>query len=234
MQSITNNRLLESRGKIGKRVTWGGFILVFGSLGVLYLPIAESQMLSMIVMLGGFLITNVGMYYFNRYVRPPLFHTLVEEALKGLDNRYRLYNYMGPVDHVLLTPNGVMAITVRRMGGVITCIGDKWSTRTGILSRLRFTAEDQLANPSADLRQDVSRLQALLEAKLPDDKNEKPVPIGGVVYFAHSNAVLKLDQPTVPVVTSKNLADHLKRLAAGEKLTPARAEAVSSVLEGKC
>lgn len=232
MQSTSNKRLLESRGKIGKRVTWAGLIILFGSI---LLPFSEELLpWSWPVMLGGFLITNIGMYYFNRYVRPPLFHTLLEEALKGLDNRYRLFNFMTPVDHVLITPTGVMAITVRRMGGAISCVGDKWSTKTSLISRLRLFAEDQLGNPSADLRQDVSRLQALLESKLPDDENEKPVPIGGVVYFANSEAVLNLDQPSVPVVTSKNLGDYLKRLAAGDKLTPARLEAISAVLEGKC
>lgn len=233
MQSTTNTRLVESRGKLGKRVTWAGFIILFGSLFVLYLPLGDDRQLwSMMVMLGGFLLTNVGMYYFNRYVRPPLFHTILEDALKGLDNRYRLFNYMGPVDHVLVTPTGVMAITVRRMGGAISCVGDKWNARTSLISRLRLFAEDQLGNPATDLRQDVSRLQALLEAKLPDDENEKPVPIGGVVYFSNTDAQLKLDQPSVPVVTSKNLADYLRRLAAGDKLTPARAEAISRALEG--
>lgn len=183
-------------------------------------------------MFSGFIVTNLGMYYFNRYVRPPLPQDILDKELKGLDNRYRLFNYTGPVDHVLITPSGTLAITIRRMGGDIRCHGEKWSMRTGILNKLRLFSEDQLGNPSTDLRRDVSKLQALLEAKLPASEEEKPVPIGGFVLFSNEGANLSIEDCSVRILNTKNMKDYLRKLATGERLSPARAEAVAKVLRG--
>lgn len=230
MENVTNTRLVENRGTWGKRLTWGGMLVLFGSL---FLSFREDTMaLSPVLMLAGFLITNVGMNYFNRYVRPPLPQDLLDRATKGLDNRYRLYNYMGPVEHVLLTPSGVLAITVRRMGGYITCKGDKWYTKTSFLSRIRIFAEDQLGSPSVELRRDVGEVQKLLEARLPAVEGEKPVPVGGLVFFGHSATELNLENPTVPVVTIKQIKDYLRKQAAGSHLSPATYEAVATALGG--
>ncbi len=234
MQITTNTKLVQSRGTWGKRLTWIGFIMLFGAV---FMPFKEELLVwSWPVMLAGFLITNLGMYGFNRYARPPLATDLLEKSLKGLDQRYRLYNYTAPVDHVLLTPIGVMIITLRRMGGEIRCQGDKWQAKTGLLSKMRFFVEDQLGNPADDFRRDVDRLQKFLEAKLASAEGEKPVPLGGFVYFSDPEVKLTLDQPTVPVVTVvtvKNLKDYFRR-QTGEKLPLARFEEIAGVLEGAC
>jgi hypothetical protein len=230
MQIVTNTKLVESRGKLGKRLPWIGLFGVFGAVFMVLRP--ELELWSLPVMILGFVLTNVGMFYFNRYVRPPLPHDVLEKELKGLDNRYRLFNFLGPVDHVLITPTGVLAITVRRMGGDIRCTGEKWSMKTGLLDKLRFFSEDQLGNPSYDLRRDVSKVQKLMEAGLPDAQGEKPVPIGGFVFFSSPDVNLSLEDISVRVLNTKNMKDYLRKLATGERISPARAEAIAKVLGG--
>jgi hypothetical protein len=230
MQTVTNTRLVESRGKWGKRLPWIGMIFLFGAV---FMPLREELIpWSWPVMMLGFIITNLGMFYFNRYVRPPLPAEILDKELKGLDNRYQLFNYLGPVNHVLITPTGILAITLRRMGGDIRCKGEKWFTKTGLLSKLRFFSEDQLGNPSYDLRGDVAKLQKLLEAQLPDVSGEKPVPIGGFVFFSNPHANLFVEDASVRILNTKNMKDYLRQLAAGERLSPARAEAIAKVLGG--
>jgi hypothetical protein len=230
MQTVTNTRLVESRGKWGKRLPWIGIVGLFAAVVMPFRP--ELELWSLPVMLIGFVVTNLGFYYFNRYVRPPMAQDVLDKELKGLDNRYRLFNFMGPVDHVLITPNGVLAITLRRMGGDIRCTGEKWTTKTGLLSKLRVFSEDQLGNPSYELRRDVSRVQKLMEAGLPDAASEKPVPIGGFVLFSNPDANLTISDPGVRILNSKNLKDYLRKLASGERLSPSRAEAIAKVLAG--
>ena len=228
MQTVTNTRLVESRGKWGKRLTWIGLIFLFGAVFMPFRP--ELVDWSWPVMIFGFVVTNLGMFYFNRYVRPPLPQDILDKELKGLDNRYRLFNYLGPVEHVLITPTGILAITIRRMSGDIRCTGEKWSMKTGLLTKLRFFSEDQLGNPSYDLRRDVSKVQNLLEAGLPDTQGEKPVPIGGFVFFSNPGANLSIEDASVRVLNTKNVKDYLRKLATGERLSPARADAVAKVL----
>jgi hypothetical protein len=230
MQTVTNTHLVESRGKLGKRLPWLGMAFLFGAVFMPFRP--ELEPWSFPVMLFGFVVTNIGMFYFNRYVRLPLPQDILDKELKGLDNRYRLFNYLGPTDHVLITPTGILAITLRRMGGDIRCQGEKWSMKTGLLSKLRFFSEDQLGSPAFDLRRDISKVQSLLEARLPVAEDEKPVPVGGFVFFSNPDANLTLEDASVRILSTKNMKDYLRKLATGERLSPARAEAVAKVLGG--
>jgi hypothetical protein len=228
MQTVTNTQLVESRGKWGKRLPWIGMAFLFGAV---FMPFREELIpWSWPVMVFGFIVTNLGMFYFNRYVRPPLAQDILDKELKGLDNRYRLFNYFGSADHVLITPTAIMAITLRRVGGDIRCKGEKWSMKTGLLSKLRFFSEDRLGNPSYDLRRDVSKVTTLLEAKLPETDSEKAVPVGGFVFFSHPDANLIVEDPTVRILNTKNMKDYLRKLASGERLSPARAEEVAKAL----
>jgi hypothetical protein len=230
MQTVTNTQLVESRGKWGKRLPWVGMAFLFGAV---FMPFREELIpWSWPVMVFGFIVTNIGMFYFNRYVRPPLPPDILDKELKGLDNRYRLFNYLGPTDHVLITPTAILAITIRRMGGDIRCKGEKWSMTTGLLSKLRFFSEDQLGNPSYDLLRDMSKVRKLMEAGLPDVEGEKPVPVGGFVFFSNPDAKLTIEDPSVRVLNTKNMKDYLRKLATGERLSPARAEAIAKVLGG--
>ena len=83
-------------------------------------------------------------------------------ALKGMDNRYRLYNYLLPAHHVLITPAGLLVFAVRRLPGPISCQGSNWYQKRSLLSRLRFAAEEQLGNPTRDVQRDVAALQDFL------------------------------------------------------------------------
>jgi hypothetical protein len=230
MQTVTNTRLVESRSKWGKRLPWIGIASLFAAVPMQFRP--ELELWSLPVMIIGFVVANLGFHYFNRYVRPPMAQDILDKELKGLDNRYRLFNFMGPVDHVLITPSGVLAITLRRIGGDIRCTGEKWTVKTGLLAKLRIFSDDQLGNPSDELRRDVSKVQKLMEAGLPDAADEKPVPIGGFVFFSNPDANLTIVDPSVRILTTKNLKDYLRRLATGERLSAARAEAIAKVLAG--
>lgn len=234
MQTITNTEFVRKRAAWGRWLSWIGFFLLFGAV---FMSLRQELALwSFLVILVGFTISNIGMYGLNKYARPPLAHDLLDKALKGLDNRYRLYNYTTPVEHVILTPSGVLVVTLRRMGGEIRCTGDKWHQKTSLWQKLRFFAEDQLGNPAYELRRDVARLQRFLEARLsPIAEGEKPVPLGGLVWFANPEARLILDQPTVPVLHGRALKEHLRKLqASGEKLPQARYDELARILEGQC
>ena len=229
MQTVTNTKLVESRGTWGKRLAIVGFVMLFAAV---FMPLKDELLVfSWPVMIIGFVISNIGMFSYNKYGRPPLPHDLLDKALKGVDSRYRLYNYTTAVPHVLLTPFGVMVIVLRRMGGDIACQGEKWQAKTSFLSKLRIFTEDQVGNPALDLRQDVNRLQTLLETKLSSADGDKPVPLSGFVFFSHPDAKLTLDQPTVPVLSDRNVKDYLRR-QSGEKLSPARYDEIAAVLEG--
>jgi hypothetical protein len=135
MQIVTNTPLVESRAKWGRRLPWIG--MSFLVVAVVMSFREDLIPWSFPVMLFGFVLANLGMFYFNRYVRPPSAPDILDKELKGLDNRYRLFNYSGPADHVLITPSAVLVITLRRMSGDIRCKGDQWSLKTGLLSKLR-------------------------------------------------------------------------------------------------
>ena len=84
------------------------------------------------VIIVGFVGFNLGTYHARRWGRPDREDLVLKENLTGLDNRYRLYNYVPglPAQHVLLTPHAVYALETRGIDGqIVTCQGDRWRRR---------------------------------------------------------------------------------------------------------
>ena len=111
MRSITNHRKIVRGARLGK-------ILVFGSLGfliaglVLALRLTELYFIwiSLACLAIAMVATTIGFAFMNRWVREPRADQAFAAGLKGLDERYCLYNYTLPAPHVVLAPTGVAAL----------------------------------------------------------------------------------------------------------------------------
>jgi hypothetical protein len=212
MHIITNTKLVKSRSAWSSRFMLGGFALILGSAVLTFLNPEKVEYIlpAYGALIGGFIIFNIGASLASKWRREPRADQAIERALKGLDNRFRLYNFLLPVDHVLLTPTGLTVFQVRRLPGQISCTGDRWDHKRSLLSRLRFSAEEQVGNPTRDVQNDIKLLQNFLAAKLDD----ADVPIDGVILFSHPAANLTLNNPTLPVWTPKEAKLNLRQTAS--------------------
>jgi hypothetical protein len=219
---INNEKLIKNRTTWSGRLTLLGIGLIVASGVLTFLGQATMQtiLISYAALFGGFIIFNIGAASGAKWRLPPRPDQALGRSLKGLDHRYRLYNYLLPAEHVLLTPLGITVLQVRRMPGVVTNTGDKWYQKRSLLSRLRFAAEEQLGNPTRDVQQDMAAMKQFLTQKLENDPvSVDGIPIEPLIVFNHPNVQLAVTDPVVPVIRAEDLKARMRQEAAqGMKL----------------
>jgi hypothetical protein len=208
MQSITNEGMIARRSRIGKIATFVGLGFLVGGL-VVSLTLKETPWLwlSFLCLIVGLLISSVGTFNMNRWVREPRADQALEQGLKGFDNRYRLYNYYLPAPHVLLGPGGLFVLTAMGQDGVIRYERGKFRRNFSLGRALRFMGEEGMGRPFAEAQGEVQALQRFLEER---DAVEG-IEIQNVVVFYNPRAELAISEPPWPVVNPKGLKKTIRR-----------------------
>jgi hypothetical protein len=169
----------------------------------------------------GFLLSNVGIYYANRYMHRNRPDTVLAQALKGIDNRYALYQFLLPASQVLREPGGLTVFVLKPQEGLVSLEKGQWRNRQGWSRLLRWIGQEGLGKPDQEAEREAQRLQDWLKTQAPD----LDVPVRGVVVFTHPRVELDLDAPPLPALLAKQLKGWLRKagkLAPFPKETQAR------------
>lgn len=213
MRVIVNEPLVEKRSTWGRRIMSAGFAIL---LLAVFLSFSQQTVWGAYgVMLVGLIIINVGVYFGGKFMRKPRPDQILDKALKGLDHGSRLYNYLLPVDHVLLSPPGLFVLMLKSQDGQITGQGEKWRRRLNLWSSFRALFEPRLGNPGRQARNEAAKVQNWLHTRLSDTE----VPVRPVIVFVNPKAQLQLEEPSVPAVAVADLKGYL-RTALEEKSLP--------------
>lgn len=227
MRLITNERLVTRRARLGKIAIVAGLgFLIVGLIISLTLQQFPWFWLSFACLLLGLLASSVGTFTINRWVREPRADQALAQALKGFDDRYRLYNYFLPAPHVLLSPVGLYVLTAMGQDGVIRYEGNRFRRDFSLGRVLRFMADEGLGRPFEIADSEVHALQRFLEAHGVDDE----VEIQNVLVFYNPRARLEVEDPPRPVVEPKRLKK-LIRAQPGSKLTGAPYQQLQDLFE---
>ena len=218
MQVLTNQRFVRTRRRLGHLSTILGFACLIGGL-VLSWQRTELILLAYATLLPGFLLINYGKYNTIRWGVKPRVDEVLTNALKALDHRYQLLNYVNglPVDNLLLTPTGLLVLEVRPYFGEFVNKGSKWSRKRGFFGLLLALGEGSLGNPTRDVRKNVGAVKQFLADRL-GEQTAAQVPVDGVVVFTHPRAKLTLEDPEVPVLLPRELKPAVRRPQGKAKL----------------
>jgi hypothetical protein len=213
MKVLIDRERLHRRGTLSHVASLGGLAIILGAV-VLSMSQPDWGTLTAILIFVGFAISTVGIYFANRWVRKPRPEDTLALALKGLGDACRIYHYLLPAEHVLLTPSGVVVMETVNLEGRFIYRGGRWKQHMTLGRTLRFFVEESLGDPTARARADAQRMGQLLDGHLPD--NGPPVPVTAVVVFVHPNAEVVADSPPVPVCQPaqlrKRIPSHLPKL----------------------
>jgi hypothetical protein len=227
MKIITNEDRITRGARIGKVATLVGLgFLVAGLIVSLLMQDSPLLWLSFGCLLLGLIVSSVGTMNMNRWVREPRADQALTQALKGFDDRYRLYNYVLPAPHVLLGPVGLYVLTALGQDGVIRYDGDRFRRDFSFGRVLRFMAEEGLGKPFAEADAQVKALQGLLDEH---DVAEEP-EIQNVLVFYNPRAELLVQDPPRPVIVPKALKK-LIRKGPGEKLSQEQYDELLALFE---
>ncbi len=232
MRIITDERYIARRAFVGRYASLGGLGVLLAAF-VFSFTRTESPLLMQGALLGallvGVLLSFVGGYYAERFVGPAAHHIGVRNALKGLDDRYVLFQYVLPVPHVLLGPDGLTVFVVRSQPGEIRYADGRWQHRQRAKFLRQLAGQEGLGLPEADVEQEVGRLNRYLEKRLPGLE----VPVQGVVLFVHPEVHLDVKDPPVPVFYGKKVKAWLRGTGAGKALPGEVRRRLEGELAGK-
>ena len=208
MRVNTNERFIERKTRLGKYCSLAGLAVLTGGM-VINFSKPDLFELSLLCLVAGFAIASIGAYNVSRWVKPPRGDEVLVKSLKGLSNKYRLYNYILPVPHILLTPFGLYVLHCKKVDGDITYRGNnKWHQKVDIKRRLKlfFGAEQPIGKPTNELAADMGTLVNIFKRLLPDEEIE----INGAVIFTNSDVNLTREaDDTVPILQAKEIKKFL-------------------------
>ena len=228
MRVFRNDKLIESRARIGRISGFAGLGLLFAGLFISFRP--EYFLYAYLVLILGIILASIGTYNASKWLASPRADEALEIALKGLDNKHLLYNYLLPAEHVLLSPYGVYVFIVKRLDGRITCEGERWRQKFSFLRLLQGMSRERLGNPTQDLRWAMDRVRQLLEPEVGDEE----VPIAGMIVFSNDKAELDVTGSPVPVLPAKKLKRHLRSaFKAGRRLPEDTRRELERILDEK-
>jgi hypothetical protein len=208
MKLVVDEKKIERGARIGKIATFVGLGFLAGGL-IISLTMKDLPMIwiSFGCLLVGVLVSSVGTMNMNRWVKEPRADQALAQGLKGFDNRYRLYSYILPSPHVLLSPAGLFVLTAMGQEGVIRYEDGKFRRNFSIVRALRFMAEEGLGRPLAEAE---SQAKALWEYVESHDAAEG-VEIQNVVVFYSPRAELEISDPPLPIVDPKGLKKAIRK-----------------------
>ncbi len=208
MKVILDQQALQRRQRAAHAASLGGLLAVLASVALnLWRP--GWATVSAALLLVGFAVASVGIYQANRWVKKPRPEEVLDHALKGLDDRCRLYHYLPHApQHLLLMPMGVIVLETRAGEGIFEYRRGKWHQRITLGKALRFFLEEPLGDPITDAQQAAARVSQVLEAKMPDGSL---VPAHAVVVFTHPAVSISAQSPAIPVCQPKQLRSLLPK-----------------------
>jgi hypothetical protein len=212
----TNESLIENRKKIGRYASIGGLAIIFGGLVASF---QNQIIIAYGALIIGFVLSNVGAYYLSRWGLGT--HERLGAAMKGLDKRYRLYNYLLPVPNVLLTPYNVMVLLIKNQEGRIVADARGWRQPTGVFGNLmrfmRAFSSEPLGDPPKELDQQRQTMKEFVAKGLPEGAQ---VPVDGLILLTNPRAEVSLTDSKTPAIAINKQPDAFKNALRRDKRSP--------------
>jgi hypothetical protein len=221
-----NEPLIRRNTTIAKIAVLAGLLVLAGGMYISF-RMPEQFSLSFAALLLGFGLSQVGIYYSNRWGRRPRPYELLNQALKGLDGRYTLYHYKTPASHLLVGPSGLWVLMPRHQRGTITFSNGRWRQKGGNLY-LKLFAQEGLGRPDLEVAGEVESVRNYLKKQMPEDSVP---PVQAALVFTNDRADIQIDEsdgaPAATLPLSK-LKDFIRKAAKGK---PINLDKVQEVLE---
>ncbi|MGD2076928.1 MAG: nuclease-related domain-containing protein [Chloroflexota bacterium] len=205
---------IENLKKRGQRVSIVGFLFLLGGFVLVFITVQYLILFQLIALVGGFILTQYGLYLQHRYARSPRPDEVIDDAIKSVARDGVMYHYILPAPHVLLTPSGPIVFNLKYQIGVIQADGDKWSQKG--LGFRRFFGQEGLGNPTNEVEKMIKGLAGFISRNAPDVEE---VPIGAMIVFTSKNQdELDVSGSRIPAMHFSKVKGYLRQKGAGQPL----------------
>ena len=220
MRIISNTKKIERNHKIGLYTSLASLLFLIIAVGMTFR--VELTLYSFGAMLLGLVLSQIGVYFANRWGKSPRIDERITQGLKGLDDRYTLYHYTSPVPHLVTGPSGVWVLTAQYHPGRIS-YENKGYRQQGVGMFSRLVGQEGLSRPELEAQAYQQDMVKFLKKQMPE---ESLPPVHTLIVFTSDKASVQAQDAPIPTMHIEKLKDFLRRMT---KEKPADANAVRKV-----
>ncbi len=217
MKVVTNTKLIKRNAKIGQYTSIGALVILGIGLYISF-KLPDKFAYSLGALLLGFFMSQIGMYYGNRWGRSPRPDEAIDKSLKGLGREYTIYHYVTAASHLLVGPAGVWTLMPYYQSGEIVYAKKRWKARGGgfMQSYLRLFGQENMGRPEIESETEIEATRRYLAKILPD--GSVVPPIKALLLFTSPKVELKVEDAPLPAITPKDLKDFLREKSKDEPI----------------
>jgi len=229
MEINSNERLIKRNARIGQITSITGLVVLAGGMFISFTR-PEMFSISLVALLVGFGLSQIGIYFGNRWGRRPRPDEVLNTALKGLDGRYSIYHYTTPTSHLLIGPAGVWVLMPRHQAGTITYDEGKkrWRQKGGNLY-LKIFAQESLGRPDLEVGAEINAVAKFLEDKLDEETTPE---VSAALVMTNEKCMVDADNAPAPTMEVKKLKDFIRKTAKGKPISLDLVREIQSSIRG--
>ena len=228
MKVITNEKLIKRNGRLGQLATISGLVVLVGGMFVSF-RYPTYSIIAWVALLLGFGLSQIGLYFGNRWGRHPRPDEQIDTGLKGLNDQFSIYHFAGPVDHLLVGPSGLWVIIPYYQKGNIVFENGRWKQRGGgfMQKYLRIFAQESIGRPDLEAPAALESLTRFFKKTVPD----KSIPEArAVLVFTNDSASLDVDDAPILSLPLKKLKESIRKTPKEYALSPLLIQEINELL----
>lgn len=237
--SVNNKVEVARQIKRNRIIFWVGVVALLASMVTLLVSAGEPALAGLVFLLGypflilGLVMSKRGAYHNRRFglgaVKLKNESDLIADELQTVPPRYHLYNWIKlgdvAVDHLLVTPMGLMIILAKGQMGDIKAENDRYRRKAGMSIWFATLGEPGVGMPSNELAQQVKKLRAWFEQK------GYEIPVDGVVVFTNPRTkILSAEEMSFPVCQLHDLKQAIRGWETELNMTVAEQQEIEDLI----
>lgn len=225
MKIIKNEKLIKRNSVIGQWTSMGALAVL--GLGM-YISFTKPALFtySIVSLMLGFIMTQVGMYMGSRWGRSPRPDEKIDAGLKGLHSEFTLYHYSSPVSHLLVGPSGVWALLPYHQRGKITFTKNRWKMSGGgfLQGYMRIFGQEGIGRPDIEAENEVRVLKSFFAKNM----DEADIPeINPILVFTSDEVELESGDSPIPAMKLKQLKEFMRQGSKNRILSSLQIEQIN-------
>jgi hypothetical protein len=220
MKIATNEKLINRNRRIAQIASIAGLVILVGGM-IISFQRQELINFSFAALIIGFILSQVGIYFTNRWGRRPRPDEMLNQSLKGLDSKFSIYHYTTPAAHLLVGPAGVWVLMPRQQRGTISIYRGRWKHSGGgvLQTYLKLFGQESLGRPDLEIENEIDHLKKYLQRKMPDQELPE---IQAALIFTHDKVEINIngeETPLAPTLHLNKLKEFIRKTAKNKPVS---------------
>lgn len=230
MKSIRNEKLIKRNATIGNWTSIAALVILAGGM---YISFRRQELFiySLIALIVGFTLTQIGMYMGSKFGRSPRPDEKLDAGFKGLQNDFVMYHYTTPVSHLLVGPAGLWVVMPYHQRGQVVFKKNRWRISGGgfLQSYMRIFGQEGMGRPDIEIDNEIRSLRKHLAKHM--DENEIP-EINALMVFTNDQVELDADaqHAPIPAMKLKQVKEFIRQRAKTKVLSQEQIKQLTSIL----